>query len=232
VIFYSNKTVGIYQIDSSNSYLEEWFYSNGVIAFNLDNDQVSGGSTGKSPFTGSFTNNGYTLSGVVDFTDRWLIGSGPCEVTLEFIPESAAIDNIYIYYPTSFGSDESVIEYFPMNKELINYPAAKTNIAGLPVTDVAYEAFMGCNNLENITLPESIKTINNTAFCGCDKLTTLTLPESLIRIFGYAFSGCDKLTELKFNGTMAQWLAITKFDNWTNGLAATHVQCTDGQVEI
>lgn len=48
--------------------------------------------------------------------------------------------------------------------------------------------FNGCENLTNITLPESIEEIGNYAFTGCCKLTKLHIPRNVKNISGDAFS--------------------------------------------
>lgn len=48
--------------------------------------------------------------------------------------------------------------------------------------------FYWCNQLESITLPETLKTIEEEAFTGCDSLKVITLPDSVTSIGRLAFS--------------------------------------------
>lgn len=47
-----------------------------------------------------------------------------------------------------------------------------------------------------------------------------------------AFYGCSSPTEIKFNGTVAQWNAISNGLYWNNGVPATKVICSDGEVAL
>ncbi len=67
---------------------------------------------------------------------------------------------------------------------------------GLPVTDIGYQAFKGCTNLTEITIPSSVTSIEDEAFCGCSSLTEITIPSSVTSIEDEAFCGCSSLTEI------------------------------------
>jgi hypothetical protein len=43
---------------------------------------------------------------------------------------------------------------------------------------------------------------------------------------------CTNLSSIIFEGTTAQWNAIRKGTDWNEDVPATHVQCSDGQVEL
>ncbi len=45
-------------------------------------------------------------------------------------------------------------------------------------------------NVEKVTLPVSLKIINDKAFNGCNKLKKLVIPESVIYIGRFVFVGC------------------------------------------
>lgn len=65
--------------------------------------------------------------------------------------------------------------------------------------NIAYLAFLGCSNLQSISLT-STEEIGNNAFVNCTSLTSITLPESLSLIGQSSFSGCTRLTDLKILG--------------------------------
>ena len=52
------------------------------------------------------------------------------------------------------------------------------------------------NSLTNITIPNSVTTINFGAFVYCSSLTNINIPESVTTIDGEAFTGCSSLTEI------------------------------------
>lgn len=64
-------------------------------------------------------------------------------------------------------------------------------IKGLPVTAVAENAFKGMINLEKVTLPDSVTTIDY-AFTECPQLTSVSLGSGIISMNG-AFKDCQKL---------------------------------------
>lgn len=225
VLFYPDTTAKIYQIDSSNRYTVNYTYENGIMSFNLLNDQYDA----DCPFSGTFSNEGKELSGIADFTDSWLIGSGPRDVTLSIAVEKAAVDDVYVYARPTYAEG---IEYFPHNVTLTNYPAAKNNILGKPVQSVAYEAFQSLNNVESIVVSDSVTTISSQTFSLCDNLTNIILPSGITTILSYAFSHCVNLTHLTFTGTIAQWNAINKSDDWCEECPITHIHCIDGDVAL
>ncbi len=47
----------------------------------------------------------------------------------------------------------------------------------------------------------------------------------------YAFSGCSGLTSITFNGTKAQWNAVSKGIDWDYGTGKYTVTCTDGKLD-
>ena len=103
---------------------------------------------------------------------------------------------------------------------------------GGSVTSIGYEAFSGCRGLTSVTIPDSVTSIDREAFSGCTGLTSVTIPDSVTSIGWGAFEGCTGLTSIKFNGTKAQWNAITKDYNWKLRVPATQVVCTDGTISI
>ena len=111
------------------------------------------------------------------------------------------------------------------------------------VTTIGGYAFYNCNQLTNVVLPGSVRSIGDGAFTYCRSLTTMTLPNGITRI-GYAtFEGCTGLTEIiipgsvttiadnafyyctqlqtiYFDGTTAQWNAISKGTSWNDNCPA------------
>lgn len=57
-------------------------------------------------------------------------------------------------------------------------------------------AFMGCNGLSNIILPNSITSIGNLAFNSCSNLSNIAIPDGVTSIGKYAFAGCSGLSNI------------------------------------
>ena len=64
------------------------------------------------------------------------------------------------------------------------------------VTVICYMAFYDCNNLMTVVIPASVESIQNHAFWSCDALALVTFPDSVTSIGGYAFAGCKGLTSV------------------------------------
>lgn len=62
--------------------------------------------------------------------------------------------------------------------------------------NLAHGAFSGCENLQEVQLPDSIKYIGQGAFRCCGKLKEITIPKG-VEIIGYgAFYECESLKEI------------------------------------
>ena len=62
-------------------------------------------------------------------------------------------------------------------------------------------AFVNCNGLERILIPDSVTTIGAEAFYGCTSLAIIMIPDSVTNIGGYAFNGCSGLTSITGSAT-------------------------------
>ncbi len=98
------------------------------------------------------------------------------------------------------------------------------------VTSIDEYAFRGCTGLTSVTIPDSVTSIDMSTFSGCTALTSITIPNSVTRIGYGAFYGCAGLTNITFNGTIAQWNAISKGTNWNSGTGNYTIHCTDGDI--
>ena len=64
-------------------------------------------------------------------------------------------------------------------------------------------AFSSCNSMSNITIPDSVKSIGYATFSGCSSLNTITIPDSVTSIGDGAFSGCSSLSMITIPGSVA-----------------------------
>lgn len=84
-------------------------------------------------------------------------------------------------------------------------------LEGYPVTALGRYIFSGAYDgdggrqavcadmLEEVILPETVRTIGDYAFYGCRQLTRLALYQGIREIGGGAFTGCAKLSRLKIS---------------------------------
>lgn len=63
-------------------------------------------------------------------------------------------------------------------------------------------AFELCDNLINVTLPNSLKLIDKYAFSGCESLASITIPNSVDSIAIMAFIGCKSLINVELNSSL------------------------------
>ena len=80
---------------------------------------------------------------------------------------------------------------------LICYPAAKEElIIETSATTINDYAFSGCNKLESIRIPATVKNINAYAFENCKNLTDVYIPNSVTSLL-YTFSNCTNLKTVR-----------------------------------
>jgi hypothetical protein len=86
--------------------------------------------------------------------------------------------------------------------------------------------------LTNVEIGSGVTEIGKYTFNDCSNLSSITIPASVTSIGYSAFSYCTGLTSIAFDGTTAQWTAITNGDNWNHYVPATEVICSDGVVAL
>lgn len=63
-------------------------------------------------------------------------------------------------------------------------------------TSIPEHLFRGANNLQSVSLPSTLKTINEQSFRECTSLSEITLPEGITEIGEEAFKGCTLLKDV------------------------------------
>ena len=69
-------------------------------------------------------------------------------------------------------------------------------------------AFSDCSNLTNVTIPDSVTSIENWAFYKCSSLKSVTIPNSMTSIGTEAFSYCSILTSVTIGN------GVTSIGDW------------------
>lgn len=65
------------------------------------------------------------------------------------------------------------------------------------VEEIGYGAFSACNGLKSIIIPDSVKTLGQFAFSECGALESIAIPDSVTKIGEFAFYRCAKLQSVK-----------------------------------
>lgn len=79
---------------------------------------------------------------------------------------------------------------------------------------------------------ETSLTIGMQAFFNCSSLTSLTFPVSIANLPRLIVKGASSLTNINYAGTMEQYNALSKYETWASGCAATYIHCSDGNVTL
>ncbi len=98
------------------------------------------------------------------------------------------------------------------------------------VTSIGYSAFSDCSKLTSVTIGNGVTSIGYSAFSDCSKLTSVTIGNGVTSIGDWAFIYCDSLTSITYNGTKAQWNAISKGSDWNSYTGNYTIHCTDGDI--
>ena len=81
------------------------------------------------------------------------------------------------------------------------------------IISIGTNAFNAAGLIE-VTLPDSVTTLEPGAISGNKNLTSVTIPNSVTTIDKYALASNEKLTTINYTGTEAEWNAITFGEGW------------------
>lgn len=102
------------------------------------------------------------------------------------------------------------------------------------LTELGTYLFMDSNTLQSVR----IECAEIPAFCfvNCSRLNQMTLSANVKKIGSYMINYCTLLHEIIYEGSLADWAAVTKLGNWdgNGGMSGGYlnkVQCLDGYME-
>lgn len=211
VPWYSDKdniTNVIIQNGVSPNYTDYWFYEYS----NLINVSVGDGVTkiGNSAFCRCRNLCSITISDSVTSIERYAFSN--CDKLIDVVlPET--ITSIGV---SALSSCDSLMS--------MNIPKG--------VTDIPAGTFNDCEKLTNIIIPDSVTHIGRGAFADCKNLSSVTIGKGVTDIGENVFWNCESLSAIIFEGTVAEFSAIKKGNDWQRGVPATHIQCSDGTVKL
>ena len=164
-------------------------------------------------YIGSFCFSGTKISEITIPTETVQIGDycfSNCKYLTNFtIPQDSKLTDIGFKtflgcsslrtiesYSNNFVIDNSAL-YSANRSQLLFYPQASANKIFCFSDQIKYvspSAFLGCTNLEIITIPDnSVTEIGFSAFEGCTNLHSINIPSTVKIIGENAFLGCNKL---------------------------------------
>ncbi len=83
-----------------------------------------------------------------------------------------------------------------------------------------------------VEIKQGCKLILRGAFLFCSELESLTIPTSLASIDQYAFESCYSLESITFLGNASEWAAVEKQNDWRTGSLISSVSCSDAIIEL
>ncbi len=102
----------------------------------------------------------------------------------------------------------------------------------IEITSVGDYAFGGIAGLKSVHLQKYIRRVGDYAFADSADLESVTLTKGLEYIGSEIFRGCDSLTTVVFQGSVAEFEAIEKAENWSDGHTGYTIECFDGKIEM
>ncbi len=101
------------------------------------------------------------------------------------------------------------------------------------LTTIGGRVFENDKNITHLdNIPSSVESIGERAFYCCGRITTVVLPAGITSIGESAFYQCYNLRTIDFGGTIEQWNAVSKGNQWNYKIEATVVHCSDGDVTL
>ena len=141
-----------------------------------------------------------TISGG-DVTQTIIVKQGNAQPSNEIWYTSSNGEIVWPDIYNAFGAS-FVSNTYENGKGIIRFDQA--------VTGIGENAFLCCESLTSITIPNSVTSIGFGAFGRCSSLTSINIPDSVTSIGYAAFSGCSSLKEFKgkFASTDSRCLII------------------------
>jgi hypothetical protein len=101
---------------------------------------------------------------------------------------------------TNVGKNVTITRYVGSATTLV----LPSSIGGRSVTAIGIRAFLNRNDLQSVTLPNTLTTIELRAFSGCSSLQSITLPDTVTTIGAYAFNMFTALRSVTLSAALTR----------------------------
>ena len=91
------------------------------------------------------------------------------------------------------------------------------------------DVFYGCSSIHEVVIDFEVSYIPDSLFSGFEGLEEITVPSSVKSIEQDAFYRCLNLKVINYAGTVEEWNAITFESDWDKYTDNYTVKCTDGE---
>ena len=173
-------------------------------------------------------------------------------------PESGCdFDHDGIYYKYNEDASQAIVSYFDTHYDSYEGQVVipgQVTLDGktIPVTGIGQSAFRNCLDLVSVTIPSTVKYIDNYAFRNCIGLIEIEIPSGVESVGNQAFANCMNLERIKFSGNavktvgedafmdcnalkhveigdVVSWLGMTLVSHYSNPLSFAHHLYVNGQ---
>ncbi len=117
------------------------------------------------------------------------------------------------YPQTTYNIPESVKKIYSNAFYCSSY-LTEINIPESVVT-IGPQAFGICLELVQLKIPSSVQKLPYGSISSCRNLSAVYLPKSITEIESQVFATCKSLTDIYYEGSEADWEAITKPQDWS-----------------
>lgn len=118
--------------------------------------------------------------------------------------ETRGLQYSYINQQTQYKVSKGEMD---VNTEELFIPAEHD---GKSVTVIAEDAFLGCENLLTIYIPDTILEIRNRAFGSCYGLKNINISDSVTNVVGLIFEGVYHAWNINYKGDIVSWCENSK----------------------
>ena len=80
------------------------------------------------------------------------------------------------------------------------------------ITKINNLTFSGCKALESVTIGKAVKEIGSKVFENCTSLTSITIPQSVTHLNTNVFSGCSNLVSIDFVDSSTWYVTTNQYD--------------------